>query len=77
MMIELDDCGRELSLEFSPKREHIHIADVKVIMVIKAPRGTLALFEYAPHRQWQDPTNKYLDHQRMAIKAFMKEHRND
>ena len=68
-MIQLDDCGRELSLQFdylSP----VHQTDVIPSMIIKAPRGTIALFR-------QSPTMHYELRQCEAIKAFMEEHKFD
>lgn len=65
-MIELDDCGRELHLQANyPWRDFM---DVTVIMVIKTPRGTLALFDH----NYLSP-----DTQCEIIKAFMKEHQNE
>lgn len=65
-MIELDDCGKELHLQADyPWRGGM---DVTVQMVIKAPRGTLALFD----RGYISP-----DSQCQAITAFMEEHGND
>ncbi len=65
-MIELDDCGKELHLQANiPWTDTM---DVTVQMVIKAPRGTLALFD-----QNYIKTNAQCE----AIKAFMKEHVDD
>jgi len=70
-MIELDDCGRELHLALDKIGEHKGYSwrvDVNVQMVIKAPRGTLTLFD----RCYMSP-----DTQCEGIRAFMKEHKND
>lgn len=61
-MIELEDCGRDLLLTFDRGGQ----TEVKVQMVIKAPRGTMALFD----REYVSP-----DTQCQAIRAFMDEHR--
>lgn len=69
-MIELDDCGKELHLDCTYFRGHLVFtqgADVKVQMVIKAPRGTMVLFD----RDYISP-----DTQCEAIRAFMEEHSN-
>ena len=63
-MIELDDCGREQHLTFG--KRITHQANVVVIMVVKSPKGTLALFKDGD-----------LIQQCEVIKAFMKEHRNE
>jgi len=63
---ELDDCGREFHLLFGHR-----MADVTVIMVVKAPRGTMVLFDKA---HWGSPSP---DRQCEAIRAFVEEHRND
>lgn len=62
-MIELDDCGgkRRLRVDY-PWQSY---ADVFPIMVIKALRGTMALFD----QHYISP-----DTQCEAIRAFMKEH---
>lgn len=75
-MIELDDTGKKLLLSFGEFKIGVYQIKVKVLMVIKAPRGTMALFDYKPHRQWSSPTSKYLSGQRKAIRAFMKEDKN-
>jgi len=62
-VIELDDCGRELHLSnTSPYRDDMNVT---VIMVIRAPRGTMALFD----QNYISP-----DTQCEAIRAFMEEH---
>lgn len=64
--MELDDCGRELHLtQDSPWQPDMNVV---VQMVIKAPRGTMALFDYG----YVSP-----DTQCEAIKAFMEQHRHD
>ncbi len=65
-MIELDDCGRELHLKNN--QPWTDSMDVTVQMVIKAPRGTLTLF---------DQNNILTNRQCKAIKAFMEEHHDD
>lgn len=68
-MFELDDCGRECHLTFDlTKGAWEHNADVTVQMVIKAPKGTMVLF---------DQNHDNLDSQCEAIKAFLEEHSND
>ena len=65
-MIELDDCGKVVLLAFHTQIQHQ--AEVMIQMVVKAPRGTMALIDY-----------KYIspDSQCEAIRAFMEEHKND
>lgn len=63
-MIELDDCGKELLLNFNEQATDYQ-TEVKVQMVIKAPRGTIALFDH----NYISP-----DTQCEAIRAFMEEH---
>ena len=70
-MIELDDCGKELLLGFGADLEQI---DTKAIMVIKAPRGTMAIFSSRPDRYYQ---GYYQLDRCEGIKAFMEEHRHD
>ncbi len=70
-MIELEDCGRELHLGFPVLSKPDRALDVTVIMVIKAPRGVMALFEPGKY-SWSIQSK-----QCKAIKAFMEEHRND
>jgi len=62
-MIGLDDCGRELLLTFG--HYTVHQTEVKAIMVIKAPRGTMVIFE---SKAW------YMKQKCRGIRAFMKEH---
>ena len=71
-MIELDDCGTEFHL----MDDHGSF-DATIQMVIKAPRGTMALFDYISYRQWHEPTEKFYKNQRDAIRAFMEEHQYD
>ena len=80
--IELDDCGSELLLTF--QNYATYQAEVKVQMVIKAPRGTLTLFHDEPRpaafsnfRLSGTYTFPKQVKQCRAIKAFMKEHSND
>ena len=61
--IELEDCGNDLLLTF--QNYTTYQAEVKVQMVIKAPRGILTLFD----RGYISP-----DTQCEAIRAFMDEH---
>lgn len=67
-MISLDDCGKELNLKFLLRYALSQHKDVRVQMVIKAPKGTLALFDYG----YISP-----DTQCEVIRAFMEEHKND
>lgn len=68
-MFDLEDCGRELHLQgyralgYSTKLEDYN---TKAIMVIKAPRGTMVLFE-----------GDYQKDKCKAIKAFMEQHKDD
>ena len=66
-MFELDDVGREARVRVRGLYTDADV-DVKVQMVIKAPRGTLTLFD----RDYVSP-----DPQCEAIKAFMEEHSDD
>lgn len=60
-MIELDDCGS--SFTYHP---YLGItAHPNIVMVIKTPRGTLALFN----------SQYFMDKQCEAIQSFMEEHR--
>ena len=59
-MIELDDCGKEFHLT-----DYWRGFDAIVQMVIKAPRGSMALFNH----NYTSP-----DTQCEAIRAFMEEH---
>ena len=65
-MIELDDCGRELHLQ--AYRTQMGSMDVTVQMIIKAPRGTLTLF---------DQNYIMVNAQCRVIRAFMEEHKDD
>ena len=71
-MIGLDDCGKEFHLlsDSSPDFHTIKGMDVTIEMVIKAPRGTMAIFK-CDYEYWNNIT------QGLAIKAFMKEHKDD
>ncbi len=60
-MIELDDCGKTIAYG-------INEADTKIYMVIKAPRGIMALYDQKHISQ---------DTQCEAIRAFMEEHSHD
>jgi len=75
-MLELDDCGKAQLLVCSIWRDP---EDITVMMVIRAPRGTLALFHNKP-RFWPS-SQKYSfpkqARQCRAIRAFMKEHQNE
>lgn len=66
-MIELDDCGRELLLAFDYPDGHQ--TEVVAVMVIKAPKGTMVIFEPLLFHNISRKCN--------AIKAFMEEHQND
>ena len=70
-MIQLDDCGKEISCTFVGYANYT--IKKKIIMVIKTPRGALALFGHEP-TVYSFPKQRQ---QVRAIKAFMKEHRND
>ncbi len=79
-MIELDDCGRELHLQAN--KPWSDSMDVKVQMVIKAPRGTLTLFHNKPrpgvfNRLSGTYTFPKQTKQCKAIEAFMKEYKDD
>ena len=77
-MIELDDCGKELLLEFDKGWSATYQTDVRVIMVIRAPRGTLALFH---SDAIMDQGGKLVFNTQarecVAINLFMKEHQHD
>ena len=62
-MIELDDCGRELHLT---NLSGLRAFDTTIQMIIKAPRGTMILFNI-----------EHIDTQCKAIRAFMEEHKDD
>ena len=61
--MRLSDCGREIIATYDWGNNPIQ---VKVIMVIKAPRGVMALFDKGDQ-----------DKQCLGIKYFMEEHAND
>lgn len=65
--MELEDVGKDVLLTFDRFTKRYQ-TEKKVTMIIKAPRGTLTLFD-----------NKYIspDTQCEAIKAFVEEHTND
>lgn len=67
-MMELRNVGKDMPLIFSVPGRTRYEAKVRIQMVIKAPRGTMALFD-----------NKYVspDTQCEGIRAFMKEHEYD
>jgi len=65
-LITLDDCNKDLLLTSGAGYKQ---TEVKAIMVIKAPRGTMVLFESKPPHWW-----KVEDAQCEAIKAFMEQH---
>jgi hypothetical protein len=65
-MFELDDVGKEYHLTFD--QPGVHDANVLIQMVIKAPKGTIALFDH----NYISP-----DTQCKAIRAFMEEHKYD
>jgi len=66
-MFELDDVDREVHIKVRSLYTDISV-DEKIQMVIKAPRGTMVLFD----RGYISP-----DSQCEAIKAFMEERRDD
>ena len=67
--MSLDDCGKKIRIRYLNKRNEE--GDVKVIMVIKAPRGEMRLFK--PNK----PSIGQADKQRLAIRIFMRQHRSD
>ena len=72
-MIELDDCGKTHDLNYVDPNNPEFDFTAKVEMVIKAPRGTMALFE--SHSYFRGVTTKNTtERQCQAIEAFMKEH---
>jgi len=89
-MIELYDCGKKLHMRSGYPYTN-DMMDVTVSMVIKAPRGTMALFEDSslPSRMSRKPKDGFgkllyqivVDYKQgrkcEAMKAFMKEHQND
>ena len=66
-MFELDDVGKEVHVKVVRGITYNDI-DTKIAMVIKAPKGTLTLFD----QSYISP-----DTQCEAIKAFMEEHSDD
>lgn len=64
-MFNLEDVSKETRVRIRRLYTNIDV-DVKIGMVIKAPKGTLALFD----RGYASP-----DTQCEAIKAFMEQHR--
>ena len=66
-MFELDDVGKKVHARVPIMYTHVDI-DTKIAMVIKAPRGTLTLFD----KDYISP-----DTQCEAIRAFMEEHSDD
>jgi len=69
-VIELDDCGLELHLADD---NWYHSFDVRAVMVIKAPRGTLTIFG---HVNGSPSHNKVIDLQCEGIKSFMEQHKS-
>lgn len=67
-MMELEDVGRDVLLTFGTVYSGYHQSKTKIIMIIKAPRGTLALF---------DNKHRGTDAQCKGIKAFMEQHSDD
>lgn len=74
-MFDLEDVNKETRIRMRRLYTNVDV-DVKVQMVIKAPRGTMALFEYVPYRQWRIPTEKFKAKQCEVIKAFMEQHKS-
>ena len=71
-MIELDDCGKRLHFDENRFLDDPGV-NVTVSMVIKAPRGVLALF-----RSGESLYRHFVyEAQGKAIKAFMEDHQND
>ena len=66
-MFELDDAGKEVHIKVRSLYTDVSV-DLNINMVIKAPGGIMVLFDH----NYISP-----DTQCEAIKAFMKEHRDD
>ena len=64
-----DSVGEEILVDFpdSPKEVLVHRQLMEIVMVIVAPRGTMALFQQP--RLYTDE-----DEQCSAIRAFMEQH---
>ena len=82
-MIELDDCGKTITVNYVCPGNPLYNADVKVKMVIVAPRGRMVLFDVGKSRrnirgELRIRSQRKLESDRcMAIKAFMEEHKDD
>jgi len=82
-MIELDDCGKTITVNYVCPGNPLHNVDVKVLMVIVAPRGRMALFDVYTSKknrrgELRIRSQRKLESDRCtAIKAFMNEHKND
>lgn len=76
MELELEDVGRPIVLNFEGRFRNNYSAEVTPIMVIKAPRGTLTIFEgkFMPHSRFSFPLRAK---KCQAIRAFMREHKHD
>lgn len=69
---ELDDVGREVEIPFWPYWDsRLRFVRRRVVMVIKAPRGTLTLF-----KPMLNPPKQSIN-QGDLVRAFMEAHRND
>jgi len=82
-MIELDDCGKTITVNYVCPGNPLYNVDVKVKMVIVAPRGRMALFEPSVKKvnkrgelRARSSHKLELDYCK-AIKAFMEEHKDD
>ena len=70
--MKLGDTGKEVQIsldKLDKQREHPEVKEVKVIMVIKAPRGICRIFE-SHYTTWNRCQSE-------AIKAFVREHLHD
>lgn len=74
-MIELDDCGSTIRTKVDGGYLSNIDVEAKIQMVIKAPRGTMVIFE-PKALKWDYPILGWTK-QCGAIKAFMEEHEDD
>lgn len=65
--MELNDVGKEVIVQIPDER--LYHLRVVPLMIIKAPRGQMVLWNYHQHTNYEDGAK--------AIKAFMEEHIND
>ncbi len=76
-MFELDDVGRDVALTFRGVFTDYQ-AEVKIEMVIKSPKGTMALLQNKDDNIYNRHIGDTpIDGKRRAIKAFMEEHKDD